>query len=251
MDKIKFAEACEKIINVERKKCGIGTLGEKTLHAILKEYFEPHRGNHEIKLGSFVADIVGENGIIEIQTGNFNKLRKKLESFLDVARVTVVYPIASTKWLIWLDESTGEVTNKRKSPKKGAPYEAFYELYKIKTLLSYYNFKLCIVMLDIIEYRSLNGWSEDRKKGSSRYERIPVEIVDEIYIENISDYEKLIPFDMPKSFTSKDFKKASGLSMKKSQTALNVLNYLGAVKCVGKSGRSNLYEKVVQVTPRN
>jgi hypothetical protein len=241
MDKQKFTEACEKIINAEREKCGIGTLGEKTLHAVLKEYFEPYKGNQEIKLGSFVADIVGENGIIEIQTGNFNKLRKKLESFLDVAKVTVVYPIASTKWLIWLDESTGEVTEKRKSPKKGSPYQAFYELYKIKSLLRNYNLKLCLVLLDIIEYRSLNGWSEDKKKGSTRYERIPVDIIDEIYIDTISDYSKLIPGGMPQSFTSKDFKKASGLSLSNAQTALNVLSYIGAVKNVGKSGRLNLY----------
>lgn len=242
MDKQKFTEACEKIINVDREKCGIGTLGEKTLHAVLKQYFEPYRGNHEIKMGGYVADIVGENGIIEIQTANFNKLRKKLESFLDVTTVTVVYPIASTKWLIWLDESTGEVTNKRKSPKKGTPYQAFSELYKIKSLLTHENFKLCIVMLDTIEYRNLNGWSKDKKKGSSRFERIPVDIIDEIYIESVLDYSKLIPNSMPQSFTTRDFKKSSGLSLRNAQTAMNVLNYLGAVERIGKNGRLYLYK---------
>ena len=243
MDKQRFIECCEKIINVNREKRGIGTLGEKTLHAVLKNYFEPYTANHEVRMGSFVADIVGENGIVEIQTGNFNKLRKKLESFLEVTTVTVVYPIPSTKWIVWIDDSTGEVTVKRKSPKKGSPFEAFFELYKIKPFLTNENFRLCIVMIDIIEYRKLDGWSKDRKKGSSRYERIPVDIIDEIYIENKWDFKNLIPQDMPESFTSKDFKKLSALSLKNAQTAINVLQHIGVIKQIGKTGRLHLYEK--------
>lgn len=243
MDKQKFAEVCGRIINVQREKNGIGTLGEKTLHAILKEYFEPCRGNHEIRLGSFVADIVGENGIIEIQTAHFDKLRKKLEAFLNETTVTVVYPIPSTKWLVWLDDTSGEVTSRRKSPKKGTPYQAFFELYKIKPLLLHENLRLCFVMLDMVEYRNLNGWSQDRKRGSSRFERIPTEIHEEIYIDSVLDYKKLIPENMPQQFTTRDYQQASGLSLKMAQTALNVLSSVGAVQRVGKKGRALLYEK--------
>ena len=82
MQKQRFSEACEKVINIERAKGGIGTLGEKTLHAILKHYLEPVTENHEIRIGTFVADIANEDGVIEIQTANFNKLRTKLERFL-------------------------------------------------------------------------------------------------------------------------------------------------------------------------
>lgn len=238
-----FAEACEKVIDKGRERNGIGTLGEKTLHAVLKHYFEPYTDNHEIKIGGYVADIVGENGIIEIQTGNFNLLRKKLNDFLSVAHVTVVYPIASTKWLIWIDEQTGEQTLKRKSPKKGTPYEAFFELYKIKTLLTHKNLSFSIAMLDMEEHRILNGWSKDKKKGSTRYERIPVKLVDEITIDSVLDYEKLIPAELPEQFTAKDYKKASGLSLSGAQTALNVLHYVKAVKRVGKKGNAFVYEK--------
>ena len=84
MDKIRFKEACDKIINKSRKQNGIGTLGEKTLHAVLKCYFEPHEDNQEISLGGYVADIAGENGVIEIQTRNFNVLRKQLNALLSL-----------------------------------------------------------------------------------------------------------------------------------------------------------------------
>ncbi len=243
MDKQRFIEACEKIINTKREKSGIGTLSEKTMHAVLKHYFEPYTDNHEVRIGGFVADIVGENGIIEIQTGNFNKLRRKLESFLEVTTVTVVYPIPSTKWIVWIDSTTGEVTNKRKSPKKGSPYEVFPELYKIKPFLTHENFRLCIVMVDTIEYRNLDGWSEDKKKGSSRYERIPVELIDEIYIDKLCDYKNLVPENIPNNFTSKDFKKSTGLSLRNAQIAMNVLQYTSSIKQNGKEGRHNLYER--------
>lgn len=245
MDKAEFLITCETIKKTNRAKNGIGTLSEKTLHAVLKKYFEPDESKHEIRVGSFVADIVNDNNIIEIQTGNFNKLRKKLELFLDDYSVTIVYPIAKTKWLLWLDPETGEMTNKRKSPRRGTPYDAFFELYKIKYLLPDPNLKLCIVLFDSEEYRYLNGWSQNKKRGSSRFERIPVSLEDEIMIENRFDYIKLIPEKLPEEFMSTDFKKASGLSLSGAQTALNVLYHLGAVERVGKKGNSHIYKRNV------
>ena len=243
MNNEKFTAACDLILN-HHTRAGIGTLKEKTLHAVLKNYYEPYTDNHEIKIGGYIADIVGEKGIIEIQTRNFYSIRKKLSAFLDVANVTIVFPIASTKWLIWQDTQTGETTKKRKSPKKGTPYEVFYELYQIKQFLTHPNFNLCIVMVDIQEYRNLNGWSHNKKQGSSRYERIPVNLVNEIYINGINDYIKLIPDGLPEHFTVKDYKTTSRLSLRSAGTALNVLNSIGAVKQVSKNGNAYVYERL-------
>lgn len=173
-----FENACRLIVGNERERVSIGTLGEKTLHAVLKHTFEPDETKHEIKIGGFYADIQDDNGIFEIQTRSFNVMRKKLAFFLENNIITVIYPIAYRKWLVWLDNETGEATKKRKSPKVGTVYEAFYELYKIKQLLTHPNLRLCLVFLDIAEYRNLDGWSKDKKKGSSRYERIPESFVD-------------------------------------------------------------------------
>ncbi len=240
MDKELFFAACES----EKKQKGIGTLGEKTLHSVLKNYYEPFHENHEIKVGGYVADIVGENGIIEIQTRQFNKLLKKLNAFLEVCDVTVVYPIPQVKWLCWINEETGEVTKKRKSPKNGVPYEIFFELYKIKCLLKNPRLKFCICMLEVEEYRYLNGWSSDKKRGSSRCDRIPTNIFEEIYIEGTSGYRKLLPPNLPENFTSKDFAKFSRLSVSCSQTALNILHYLEIVNRIGKKGNAYIYQTV-------
>lgn len=246
MDKQRFKQACEKVIGApydENRGKRIGTMGEKTLHAVLKHYFEPMEGSHEIKVGSYIADISCDSGIVEIQTRQFDKLKKKLEHFLSLGVVTVVYPIAATKWLIWLDEQTGEVTKKRKSPKSGSPCEIFRELYQIKHLLSHPNLRLCIVLIDLEEYRYLNGWSKDKKRGSSRCDRIPLDVAEEVAIDCLADYIKLIPEKLNEPFTSKEFRKAAGTTLARAQTALNVLHAVGAVARIGKQGNLYVYEK--------
>jgi len=222
---------------------GIGTLGEKTLHAAIKRYLEPYEGSREVKIGSFYADIVGENGIYEIQTRDFYKLRKKLDAFLPVCRVTIVYPIAHVKYLSWINPETGEITSRRKSPKTGRIYGVFPELYKIKSFLTNENLSLCIMLIDMDEYRFLNGWSRDKKKGSSRHERIPLGLVNELYFEGPRDYAGLIPPELPEEFTASDFKQASGLNAQSSRLALNVLRSVGAVEHIGKDGRQYLYRR--------
>ena len=45
--------AREKILGVSRQRIGIGTLSEKTLHAILKNTYEPEEDHQEIPVGRF------------------------------------------------------------------------------------------------------------------------------------------------------------------------------------------------------
>lgn len=239
---MKFRYACDKIINKERKQNGIGTLGEKTLHAVLKCYFEPHEDNQEIRLGGYVADIVGENGVIEIQTRNFNALRNKLERFLEFCNVTVVFPIAQIKYLSWLDMDTGEIVSKRKSPKTGNIYDSLKELYKIKYTLDNPRMNFCAVMLELEEIRYLNGWSNDKKRGSTRYDRIPINIIDEIYFNCSNDYRIFIPKSLPIEFTSLDFARCAKIKRNIAQLAINILFYLELIEFVGKRGRNKLYK---------
>lgn len=246
MDHSLFENACEKIINKERERRQIGVLGEKTVHAVLKYYMEPDCTYHEIRINGFFADIAREDEIIEIQTRNFNKLRRKLGVFLEQGYVTVVYPIPYTKWISWINEETGEISGKRKSPKKGSVYMAFHELYKIKEYLLHPNLRIHLIEMDMEESRLLNGWSQDKKKGSTRYDRIPISLVEEVILDSSMDYVKLVPDILMKGFTSKEFRKASGLTQAKAQTALNVLYYVGAVKRIGKSGNSFQYERILE-----
>ncbi len=246
-----FWRACDKVLYQQRESKGIGTLGEKTLHAVLKYYIEPEEKYHEQRLGAFVADILKNGEIWEIQTRSFNKLRKKLAAFLEEHQVTIVYPLPRTKWLIWLDQNTGEATKKRKSPKLGSACDCFHELYKIKSLLAHPNLNLRIVMLDVEEYRYLNGWDLAKKRGSSRCNRIPLAIAGELHIAAAGDYQELIPPALTTGFTTKDFSKAAKISPAKAGLALNVLRHLGAVEAVGKSGNAILYNRQIKESAFN
>jgi hypothetical protein len=63
----------------------------------------------------------------------------------------------------------------------------------------------------------------------------------ELEITNQEEYRFLIPDILQEEFTSKDFKKASGLPLGQAQTALNILHFVGAVDRIGKKGNSYIY----------
>ena len=130
-----FVNAKDKIIGKAHNNKGIGTLSEKTLHAVLKLYYEPDEDKHEVAMSGYYADVYNDKGIIEIQTRQLNKLRDKLSVFLQDYHVTVVYPLPFNKWLSWVNPDNGEVQGRRKSPRHFTEYDAFYELYKIKSYL--------------------------------------------------------------------------------------------------------------------
>lgn len=242
MDAQRFEEVKNNFLASARQRYGIGTLKEKTVHGILKDYYAPDKDMQEIPINGYVADIYTGTEIIEIQTANFNKMRNKLDSFLQEYPVTIVYPIPHIKWLGWIDEESGECSALRKSPVKGSVYKAFYELYKIKSYLSHPNLRLCFPLLDIEEYRLLNGWSRDKKKGSCRYDRIPVAMVDEIRFERVEDYMQLIPYELQEPFTVAEFARAVKIRQREAQGVLHILHYLKVVERCGKKGRAYIYK---------
>ncbi len=241
-DKKAFEAAKRKVIGIDRQRLGIGTLAEKSLHAILKNYYEPDEDHQEIPIENYVADIFVNGEIMEIQTRQFDRMRGKLAAFLPLYPVTIVYPIPYEKWLIWVDEESGTLSKKRKSPRKGSPYMAFPELYKIKMYLKDPNLRLRLVLLNMEEYKLLNGWSRDKKKGASRYDRIPTELVQEIALDCPRDFLQFVPFELEGAFTSREFAEAARIPLTLAQTVLNILYYVEAVDRVGKKGNFYLYE---------
>ncbi len=242
IDEARFEQAKQKIIGMNRERQGIGTLGEKTIHAVLKNYYAPDCEMQEIPIENFVADIFTGTEIIEIQTRSFNVMRRKLDTFLKQYPVTIVHPIPHIKWVSWIDEETGEASPKRKSPKKGNPYQAFVELYKIRPFLKNENLHFKFALIDMEEYRLLNGWSRDKKRGSERFDRIPLEFVEEVCIDRREDYMQFVPFDLPEPFTSREFAKCAKIPMRLANVVLLILTDLSVVTRVGKQGNCYLYE---------
>lgn len=242
MDKNAFESAKLKVLLKQNDPHGFGTLQEKTVHAVMKLYYEPNEDYHEVPVEGFIADIYREGRIVEIQNGNFGKLRPKLAAFLPLYPVTVVYPIPHFKWLIWMDEESGELSSKHKSPITGNAYHAFAELYKIKVFLKDPNLSFVFPLIDVDEYRMLNGWSRNRKRGSTRYDRMPIELFDEVRVDRYEDFMQFVPIEIDEPFTIKEFAKAAGIRRELAAEAVPLLYYMEILKRVGKQGREYLYE---------
>lgn len=242
LDREAFEQAKLKVLLKQNDPHGFGTLKEKTVHAVMKLYYEPNEDYHEVPIEGYIADIYTGERIIEIQNGNFNKLRPKLAAYLPLYPVTVVLPIPHYKWLIWMDEESGELSKKHKSPVTGNVYHAFPELYKIKQYLGHPNLSFVFPLLDMEEYRLLNGWSKDRKKGSSRYDRMPTTLYDEVLIERTEDFIQLVPYELEHDFTIKEFAQAAGIHKDLAASVVPLLMYMQILVRTGKRSREYLYE---------
>lgn len=218
----------------------IGEYQEKAIHFILKNYFECDLDKMEVKIDGMIADICNENGIIEIQTRNFDRLRKKLDVFLEKYDTTIVYPLIKSKKITWLNSENSADYN-RKSPIHMNIFNAFKELYKIKTYLINKNLHFCFVFVDIVEFKNLDGYGKDKKKKASSFNKLPINISEIINFDSFLDFKNI--FDGSEGeFTSKSLAKMKKIKLKDAQVALTVLSYLGIVEKIGKDGRSFIYK---------
>lgn len=100
-------------------------------------------------------------------------MRKKLRTFLENCRATVVFSLARTKRLMCVDPETGEAAPKRKLPKRRTPYQVCPELYALKDLLLPCNLSRSISMLGVDEYRLKNAWNKAGKKAPTAWTGFP------------------------------------------------------------------------------
>jgi hypothetical protein len=98
-------------------------------------------------------------------------------------------------------------------------------------------------MLDLEEYRNLDGWSRDKKKGSSRYDQIPLQVTTVIDLIDAKDYARLLPDDLPATFTTKDLHLQAHISLKRAQIACNILSHLEVIQKTGKQNKMITYQK--------
>ena len=178
----KFNDARIRVLSEQSSAGGIGTLGEKTLHRILKSYIEPDESLHEIKYLGSVADIKNSEGIFEIQTASYEKLIPKLEKFLQEDTVTVVSPIVVNKRIRFIDKDTGEITEPKLSPKHEGAIDALRKLYRIRRFLFSERIRIRLLYLEAEEYKYLDGWDKSKRRGATRIERIPTALLDDFTV---------------------------------------------------------------------
>lgn len=230
----------------------IGTLNEKPLHAALKESYARPNDQLEVPLEGYHIDIVQDGLLIEIQTGSFSPLKKKLRALVRNHSVLLVYPIPYEKWIITrpqidlpiLDMIPEKVT-RRKSPKRGSPLEIFHELVYIPDLLQHPNFEIEVAMTREEEVRQRRERPKRKrrgyKKGWTLTERRLLDVAEKHRFAQPADLLALLPNDLPQPFTTATLAKALGRRRNFAQKVVYALRHTDALEIVGKEGNAYLY----------
>ncbi len=203
---------------------------------MLKSYFATSLFDKEIKIGSYYADLVAENGIFEIQTRHFNKLVPKLNVFLQASHVTVVYPYHRHTRLSYFDKSTGELIKTGRTVKHNDMTDFFIELYRIKEYLNNPNLTICIAELSVENYRFTA--KDLKRRKTDKKKTVPSELERLIYLEDSDCYRIFIPMGLPKIFSKKDFAACPKIS--EPSILIEILKYMGIVDFYGK-GKNGEY----------
>ena len=93
------------------------------------------------------------------------------------------------------------------------------------------------------ETRYLNGWSRDKKRGSSRMDRFPTALVSETVLSTREDWFAFVPEALPETFTKKEFAAAAGQNKERAGWCIAVLEAVGVLVHDGKRGREYLYRR--------
>jgi hypothetical protein len=219
---------------------GIGLLNEKPLHASLKQWYARPGDRFEVPVDGFVIDLVRDDLLIEIQTGNFSSIKSKLTKLARSHRVRLIYPIVQEKWIIRSSTHNGHKTIRRKSPKRGRMEDLFWELVSIPQLLSNPNFSLEVLMIRQEEVRRYERKRRWRHKGWTIEGRRLLEVLDQRLFWQSADWLEFLP-DGLQSFTTRDL--ATGMNTRRelAQKMAYCLREGQMIELIGKRGRANLY----------
>lgn len=219
---------------------GIGLLNEKPLHASLKLWYARPGDQFEVPVGGFVIDIVRDDLLIEIQTGNFSSIKSKLNKLARAHQVRLIYPIVQEKWIVRLPQDRGGAATRRRSPKRGRLEDLFWELVSIPQLLSNPNFSLEILMIRQEEVRRYDKKRSWRRKGWVIEGRQLLQVLDRRVFGHSADWLWFLPEGL-ESFTTEDLATRMNTRRDLAQKMAYCLREGKMIEIIGKRGRANLY----------
>jgi hypothetical protein len=226
---------------VENLSVVIGVLREGPLHRELKALLAAPGDAFEVKVDGYVIDLVRASGeLVEIQTGSFSPLRRKLDALLDRHPVRIVHPIPARRRIVRVDDD-GEVLSSKASPKKPTAATIFEGLVSFPTLLEHPNLTIEVLLTSEDHIRKpapVRGRRYLRDPGERRL----TEILERVELASPRDAAALIPaFDAP--FTTKELAKAMRVPLPLAQKTAHCLRALNVLEPAGMRGRAPLHAK--------
>lgn len=222
---------------------GIGELNERSLHRALKAHYAIPGSLTEHAIDGYVADIVIGDRLIEIHTGIFWPLKRKLPRLLERHRVTLVHPIARDRYIVKPTADGKGIMSRRMSPKHGSVFAIFAALASIPRLLGNSNLTLEVVITVEEEVRVPDPRRNRRRGGWTTVDRRLVEIVDIHRIEHMADLFAMLDAKLSAEFTTADLANAMHSSRRLGQQAAFCFREAGLSEICGKDGNALVYRR--------
>jgi hypothetical protein len=224
----------------------INTWNESLLHEELKDLYCGENGQKEVPYDGSICDVfLNDGSIVEIQTANLGKLKRKLEKLLETRRVKLVYPLARNA-IIETYNTDGTLKSRRKSPKHASIYSLFGEMTALYALIGHRNLEIEVVHADIQEIRVADGTGSWRRKGIRKDDRKLIKIHETQVLTTKKNWEALIPASLRNcDFTVKDL--AQNGAGADAGIMVWVLRKAGILELAGKQGRAYVYRRVKKV----
>lgn len=248
-DRTRFAALCRDAMlsHHEKGTDGIGTLAEKRMHVILKKYVCPNKDFYEIPLEGtrYVSDVRIGSEIYEIQTGSLFPMKKKIGYYLahTDCTVTVVHPLVTDKWVVWVDPLTKSVCEKVRSPKHEREEDLLPALYPLLPYLQNERLRFRFLLIEAIDFKILSKGTKSRKRGAQKYERIPLSLKGEVCVSSHTDLSRFVPDALPDPFTVKEFSALTKIRGSDAYSAVRVLAALGVLTEGEKRGRAMTFQR--------
>jgi hypothetical protein len=221
---------------------GIGQLNERPLHAALKDWAAPPGSRFEVPVDGYIIDIVAGEQLIEIQTGAFTPLRRKVRDLTTRHPLHLIHPIVRHKWIVRAE--AGGQPRRRKSPRTGGWPDLFTALAAFPDMIAHPNFTLSALLVDIEEERVFDAArARRRRRGWVVAERRLLEVVAARTFHDASDFAAMLPDDLPAQFTTADLADGWRCQRAQAQRAAYCLRAMGALTMTGKRGNAIVYER--------
>ena len=215
-------------------------LREGPLHAAIKAALAEPGDRLEVPVGRFVIDLVRADGeLVEVQTGGFAALGKKLDALLDEHRMRIVYPVAAERRIVRVDEQ-GQVLGVRRSPKRATTAAVFDELVAFPSLLTHPNLTIEVLLL---REDHIRGPHPTTTRGRTRDpgERQMIEVLGQVALRTPQDILAALPALPAEPFSTRELAAILHCTPRMAQRTLYCLRTIGVVEPAGNRGRAPLH----------
>ena len=228
----------------------IGVLREGPLHAAVKATLAAPGDRFEVPIDGFVIDLVRADGeLVEVQTGGFSSLGRKLDALLDAHRFRIVYPVAAERRIVRVDRD-GEVTSVRRSPRRAGVVEVFDKLVAFPSLLTHPHLTIEVLLLREDHIRAERPERVGRRSRDPGERRL-IDVLDRVVFRGPRDFVRMLPAFPSDPFSTRELAALLGCSVSLAQRTAYCLRMMGILEAAGKRGRTPLHQQRLEATAGN